>query len=133
LYDDIKHDRCTRCHKKGHFPRTPQKWEQRFDSQKANYWVSIGKWQAKATISTPQTPKPPNAGKGKGNMPGKTGAVDRTGLEKQQYMNVIDCGSDSDDETENEEHKDEYRPQLRTTLLDDDETGTVNTIPTPLH
>ncbi len=66
-------------------------------------------------------------------MPGKTGAVDRTGLEKQQYMNVIDCGSDSDDETENEEHKDEYRPQLRTTLLDDDETGTVNTIPTPLH
>ncbi len=42
LYDDIKNDRCTRCHQKGHLRRncpdtTPQKWEQRFKAKLGVY------------------------------------------------------------------------------------------------
>jgi hypothetical protein len=122
LYDDIKHDRCTRCHKKGHLRRncpdtTPQKWEQRFDSQKSNYWVSIAKWQAKSMSTTPPTPK---SNKGKEGSSSITPKVKEE--LKQLHMNVIDCGSDSDPESENEESEDEFQRPARTTFVDDDES-----------
>jgi hypothetical protein len=125
LYDDIKNDRCTRCHKKGRLRRncpdtTPQKWEQRFDAQKANYWVSIAKWQAKATSTTPPRHKdkpsyPKKVSKGKADQ-------------KQHHMNVIDCGSDK---SEIEESEDENTPQTRMTLFDEDETKIGNPIVIP--
>jgi hypothetical protein len=58
LYDDIKRGRCTRCHKAGHYraqcpDKTPQKWEGRFDSQKAQYWVRGPCQMARKSVRRP--------------------------------------------------------------------------------
>jgi hypothetical protein len=91
LYDDIKKGRCTRCHKSGHYraqcpDKTPQKWEGRFDSQKTQYWVALANWQEKASPTTAKS------------QPTKTVKFSK---KPQQHMNVLDCGSDT--ETEEEE------------------------------
>jgi hypothetical protein len=67
LFDDIKANRCTRCHKEGHHRAkctlAPVKWEEKFDREKNKYWESVAKWQAKAAAepkpgAAPVAPKP---------------------------------------------------------------------------
>jgi hypothetical protein len=66
LFDDIKANRCTRCHKEGHHRAqctlAPIKWEEKFDREKVKYWESVAKWQAKAA-TTPKTGAAPVAPK----------------------------------------------------------------------
>jgi hypothetical protein len=56
LYDDIKHNRCTRCHLSGHFRANCTKpvkaFEKAFDTQKAKYWQGLCHWQQKASDDT---------------------------------------------------------------------------------
>jgi hypothetical protein len=66
LFDDIRSNRCTRCHKDDHHrakcPLPAAKWEEKFDREKTKYWESVLKWQAKAAgepkTSTTPSPKP---------------------------------------------------------------------------
>jgi hypothetical protein len=67
LFDDIKANRCTRCHKDDHHrakcSMPAAKWEEKFDREKVKYWESVLKWQTKAADAkkdgtTPPTPKP---------------------------------------------------------------------------
>ena len=66
LFDDIKANRCTRCHKDDHHrakcPMSAAKWEEKFDREKGKYWESVLKWQAKAAgehkTGTTPSPKP---------------------------------------------------------------------------
>jgi hypothetical protein len=124
-----KNDRCTRCHKKGHLRRncpdtTPQKWEQRFDSQKANYWVSIAKWQAKATSA----PSPPPTGKTA--HPKKTIKV-KADL-PEHHMNILDCGSDHWESDEEESNNNIPRAHYAYTIeTDEDSDDADHTLPVP--
>jgi hypothetical protein len=56
LYDDIKHNRCTRCHLSGHFRANCSKpvkaFEKAFDTQKVKYWQGLCHWQQKASDDT---------------------------------------------------------------------------------
>jgi hypothetical protein len=66
LFDDIKGNRCTRCHKEGHLRSKctlpAEKWEDKFDREKGKYWESVLRWQGKAADekkgSSPTPPKP---------------------------------------------------------------------------
>jgi hypothetical protein len=66
LFDDIKSNCCTRCHKDDHHrakcPLPAAKWEEKFDREKIKYWESVLKWQAKAAsepkTGTSPSPKP---------------------------------------------------------------------------
>jgi hypothetical protein len=62
LFDDIKSNHCTRCHKEDHHRAKctlpPAKWEEKFDREKGKYWESVLKWQAKA-VSEHKTGAPP--------------------------------------------------------------------------
>jgi hypothetical protein len=127
LYDDIKNDRCTRCHQKGHVRRncpdtTPHKWEQRFDSQKANYWVSIAKWQDKATSSSPTGSSIPKETKGKGSGPPNAD----TKHSKQHHRNTLDCGSDSNDDSDpnDDPSNDHHQLQFWMNLYEPDSNAT---------
>jgi hypothetical protein len=127
LYDDIKNDRCTRCHQKGHLRRncpdtTPHRWEQRFDSQKANYWVSIAKWHDKTTSSSPTGTAKPKETKGKGSGPPNTD----TKYVKQHHRNTLDCGTDSNDDSDpnNESGIDHHQLRFRMNIYEHDSNAT---------
>ncbi len=56
LFDDIKANRCTRCHKDDHHRAKctlpPAKWEEKFDREKVKYWESVLKyWESRESQS----------------------------------------------------------------------------------
>ncbi len=115
LFDDIRGNRCTRCHKEGHLRSKctlpAEKWEDKFDREKVKYWESVAKWQGKAAdekkSSSPAHPKPALVPKKENHRTEITWELssddDATEPLHQRQMYILatdsESDSDSDDDT----------------------------------
>jgi hypothetical protein len=106
LYDDLKRGNCTRCHKGGHIRKDctapKEKWEDKFDKEKSQYWTGVLKGQQKAAEQKP-IPKdathPPTL---------------HVKVKPDARFQVLDGETDSDEESTTLRH-------YRFTLHDDDD------------